>query len=867
MTDRISAKWDELFGKGWKEIMKICPEIGGFMLDRAERTAVLDDNAAKLAETDSQPDYDAMVDYLDILSSDNKAFARLLPQLFYDDGEFAAGILRWHYDFSGEQAKNVVPMFERSQLVSSIKQAKKPSLLALLNFEMSDKSEPGDARIFGSLAAVISVMPEGAAFCSNYGTCFWLFVPEFSGDGEALINEARIAVASSGQADGIAGKNETGRYMTFEAGIGTPDGSAEQRMSTAEFALYQADIEGPEQTVVYSSEQYEIYRGDYEKMSKFSKLVNENLFIYHFQPIVSAKDGSVVAYEMLMRSDPSIGMYPLEILDCADKAKRLYDIEKATLRNALSIMEKNQDVFKTKKLFVNSITAHMLTDEDWNALVSRYGELMEKMVIEFTEQTEINDESIESIRMRLLSSNIKCAIDDFGTGYSNTSNLIRYSPDFVKIDRTLIEGINNKPNVRKLVSGIVEFIHANGYQALAEGVETYEELQVVIQLGCDLIQGYYVSKPKPIMLYEVSDGVCRDIETINLINTTSISRPYYPENGETVDLCMIKSDGYSSVFIEVGEVKFVGRSDIYLDTVFIIKGGIETKLSFENVRVKTEREAPAISLGDGSKVDIDLIGENILDGKGIYVPESASLRLAGDGSLEVISNLEDCYAIGVTSLESPGNIVIDMTGKLTVRANGDVVVGIGGGKNESSTAIRLLGGKVAVYCSGRSCVGVGISSGNAIVDIDDCECEMEMTAPEIVGVGATARNVDISIKNSSLKEVFSGIRIAGIGTIEYGSGRISLYKTVTDDVMKGRIVNCIGTRSGNTGCHLNESYVTLYCESGSVSGVGDMFGSGDVSILRSKLNFDFRTGDGFAYGSRTGITKCEQTEETIKINE
>ena len=92
MTDRISAKWDELFGKGWKEIMKICPEIGGFMLDRAERSAVLDDNAAKLAETDSQPDYDAMVDYLDILSSDNKAFARLLPQLFYDDGEFAAGI-------------------------------------------------------------------------------------------------------------------------------------------------------------------------------------------------------------------------------------------------------------------------------------------------------------------------------------------------------------------------------------------------------------------------------------------------------------------------------------------------------------------------------------------------------------------------------------------------------------------------------------------------------------------------------------------------------------------------------------------------------------------------------------------------------
>ena len=498
-------------------VARISPEIGAYMLDHREHKVILDRNSQLLLEMNTMPDYDGMISIIDKLAHQRKVFAMLTTTTVYEDEEATGGILRWNYDFSGTQAKEILPVCDRTQFYTILSRCTTPSMLALLEFSVSDHSYLNHGQLFGVLAATIDSVPDGSILCANHKNCFWLFIPDFSGDEEALLRNLQATVVSSGQAVGIDEKTAD-RYITFTAGIGADDATPEQRMSTTLFALYEANRNGEGSILHFSPEQYEINKVEFEKMNRFMRLVNENLFQYHFQPIVSAKNGELVAYEMLMRTDPSIGMFPLEILDCADKAKRLYDIEKATIENALSIIEKHQDIFQKRKLFVNSITAHMLTDDDWEALSDRYGELMEKMVIEFTEQSELDADRIDNVKNRLLKSRTKIAIDDFGTGYSNTMNLLRYSPDCVKIDRSLISGIDTKPTLRKLVSGIIEFIHANGYKALAEGVETFEELQVMIQLGSDLIQGFYVSMPKPIMLYEISDSIKHDIETINLIS-------------------------------------------------------------------------------------------------------------------------------------------------------------------------------------------------------------------------------------------------------------------------------------------------------------------------------------------------------------
>ena len=126
--------------------------------------------------------------------------------------------------------------------------------------------------------------------------------------------------------------------------------------------------------------------------------------------------------------------------------------------------------------------------------------MLEKVVIELTEQSEPSPEMLEVVHERLGRNHMQLAIDDYGTGYSNTSNLVKYKPDVVKIDRSLIEDINLNPKMQRLVQGLIEFMHENGYLALAEGVETYEEMKTMIQQGSDLLQGYYVSKPKPVMI-------------------------------------------------------------------------------------------------------------------------------------------------------------------------------------------------------------------------------------------------------------------------------------------------------------------------------------------------------------------------------
>ena len=868
VSDSLNKKWSEIFGEAWSRVAQLSPELGAYLLDHRAREVAFDRNSRLLLEADTLPDYDGMLDIIDALANQRKVFAMLTATAVYEDEGYTAGILRWHYDFSGTQAKEVLPIYDRAQFKGIASRCKTPSLLALLEFRISDdQSTINDGQLFGILAATISSAPDGSILCANHNNCFWLFVPNFSDDAEELLLKIQHAVINSGQAVAI-GEKTADRYITFAAGIGAGDGTIEERMSNALFALYEANLCGEGSIRHYSSERYEISKEEYERMSRFLRLVNENLFQYHFQPIVSAKNGELVAYEMLMRTDPSIGMYPLEILDCADKAKRLYDIEKATIENALSIIEKHQDVFQKKKLFVNSITTHMLSDEDWDALASRYGELMEKMVIEFTEQSELDADRIDSVKNRLLNSHTKIAIDDFGTGYSNTMNLLRYSPDCVKIDRSLISGIDTKPTLRKLVSGVIEFIHENGYLALAEGVETYEELQVMIQLGSDLIQGFYVSKPKPIMLYEVSDSIKRDIEAINLINSSGdLLRPYHPAEGETVDLCLIRGDRYNCVCVEEDNVTLKGRSDIYLDMAITIRDGLECKLTLDNVRLKSGKDSPLIALGSASDVELIVTGKNELNGRGIFVPHDAALLIVGDddGTLNINVDCEDGYAIGAGTNDSAGKITVDLRGRLRIKANGRSVTGIGGG-NAGGAPIRLLGGEIDLNLVGRSCLCVGAADGGSPVKIENCSINMEVNARDAVGIGSFRGSADISLKNCMLRQSLSGADLTGIGSHERGAGSVMLHGATVNGTYMGHAVNCIGSQGGSIDCSINRSNLTFYGEGSTVTGIGDMTGAGNVTLDQVCLDIELKAENALAYGSETGIVTCRCVDENLRVN-
>ena len=296
----------------------------------------------------------------------------------------------------------------------------------------------------------------------------------------------------------------------------------------SEFALFEAKTDKRSVINWFSEENYVREKDSYRNAQTFSRIVQENLLTYYLQPIVETQTGEIVAYEALMRTIGDIKMAPKQILKIAEAQNDLYAVEKLTFFNTMKLLSDNQQIFENRKLFINCLPNHLLSDEEFNELYLTYGELLEKTVIEIVEESASSAKCIETLKKRCGFARAKLAIDDYGTGYSNSSNLLHYSPDYIKIDRSLISDIHNDLKKQQLVTSVIEFCHDNQLKSLAEGVETLQELKTVIRLGVDLVQGYYTSKPKPLFLNSISADIKDEI-------IKTIPAPALPSKPATVN--------------------------------------------------------------------------------------------------------------------------------------------------------------------------------------------------------------------------------------------------------------------------------------------------------------------------------------------
>jgi len=245
-----------------------------------------------------------------------------------------------------------------------------------------------------------------------------------------------------------------------------------------------------------------------------SQVLDDNKLTYHFQPIVEVDTCRIYAYEALMRADVTPYLSPLSVLRYAEYYDRLYDVEKATFTNVIALMRRNGSKFADgKKIFINSIPGYLLKKEDMKVLEEHVRENPGSIVVELTEHSEASDETLRDMKAFYERLGIKTAVDDYGTGYSNVSNLLRYLPDYVKIDRALLSRIEESPQKQHFVREIIEFSHENGILALAEGVETEQELKTVIMLGIDLVQGYFTARPEKALVQSIRQNVIDAIRT------------------------------------------------------------------------------------------------------------------------------------------------------------------------------------------------------------------------------------------------------------------------------------------------------------------------------------------------------------------
>ena len=109
--------------------------------------------------------------------------------------------------------------------------------------------------------------------------------------------------------------------------------------------------------------------------------------------------------------------------------------------------------------------------------------------------------------------------------------------------------------------------------------------------------------------------------------------------------------------------------------------------------------------------------------------------------------------------------------------------------------------------------------------------------------------------------------MCALGSVEGSDGYISFVSGRMVSTLRGRTINCIGTRGGNVGIDISHAAMDLNCEGANISGIGDCEGDGNVTITDSELMLNFRTRNGFGLGSRNGILKVINCREDVKINE
>ncbi|MBO4909071.1 MAG: EAL domain-containing protein [Lachnospiraceae bacterium] len=577
-----------------------------------------------------------------------------------------------------------------------------------------------------------------------------------------------------------------------------------------------------------------------EELKESDKIIDDNLFGYHFQPIVSVSTGEIFSYEALMRPRSDIPVSPLQILKYAKLRNRLNDIERATFLNVLKIIDHNSKFFHGKKIFINSIPKTRFSEEDQlvvNELLMRHSR---SVVVELTERAELDEEEFAGFKERYRTMNVQTAIDDYGTGYSNVQNLLRYMPDYVKIDRSLLSGMQDDPKKRHFVREIIEFCHSNGIMALAEGVETSEELRSVILLGADLIQGYYTARPAAEPIEDIPFEIRQEIRNyLHERQEGEASQIYAADSGEHIELeRLVKNETVSILIGSDGDYYISGKPGLEAEIDIEIADNVKAEITIENVRLLNKKKLPCIDIGKECEVLLIVKGDNRLNLGGICVPEGTGFILKGDGNLKIILDGDEYFGIGNGINSGHGNLVFEHSGTLKIETNGKIGVCIGSG---FGGGINIAGGQFVLEMNGDRALGIGTLYRDGIVTVDNSDITAEMNTIKGVAFGSFGANADVTISNTSVKLYISGKEAVAMGTVS--GERCDVYVHDASVIMNIQNDRCSGVAAldGLTGLTFERGALRIYAHGESVLPFGGFSGDTDISFKDSDVTTKVNT--------------------------
>jgi EAL domain-containing protein (putative c-di-GMP-specific phosphodiesterase class I) len=215
--------------------------------------------------------------------------------------------------------------------------------------------------------------------------------------------------------------------------------------------------------------------------------------VMHFQPIVHATTRARFGYEALLRSTDKSLPHPGAILDAAERLERIPLLGRAVRASTAKVVAAAPA--ERGIVFVN---LHLLDlfDKQLTSPFSPLSKVASRVVLEITERTSLDGNSDLRYRVaELRELGYRIAIDDLGGGHARMSTFTLLDCDFVKLDMSLVRGVDQHPVKQHLIRSVTELCREQGITVIGEGVETDAEAAVLVDAGCDLLQGYLIAKP------------------------------------------------------------------------------------------------------------------------------------------------------------------------------------------------------------------------------------------------------------------------------------------------------------------------------------------------------------------------------------
>jgi diguanylate cyclase (GGDEF)-like protein len=278
----------------------------------------------------------------------------------------------------------------------------------------------------------------------------------------------------------------------------------DQLLRQADQAMYQAKLLGKNRYHLFDTDQDRALRGRHEDLDRIRRALERDEFVLYYQPKVNMRTGCVLGVEALIRwQHPERGLLaPAEFLPLIETHPLAVDVGNWVLDSALAQLAQWHAEGLALQVGVN-VGARELQQADFidrlRARLERYPALPTgRLELEVLESSALDDiGQVSQVMEACRNLGVLFALDDFGTGYSSLTYLRRLPAATLKIDRSFVRDMLHDPEDRAILEGILGLAAAFRRRVVAEGVETVDHGELLLDLGCELAQGYGIARPMP----------------------------------------------------------------------------------------------------------------------------------------------------------------------------------------------------------------------------------------------------------------------------------------------------------------------------------------------------------------------------------